>query len=271
MTATTRYPILMVHGAGFRDCKRPRYWGRIPKALEQQGARLFYGHQDAWGSVERNAAALKASLEKILAETGCGKVNVIAHSKGGLDARYMISSLGMAGHVASLTTVATPHHGSKTVDMLCRLPKLLFRLAAFFVNLVFRLLGDKKPDFYRAARQFTTAEMAAFNARSPDAPGVYYQSYAAVMKSPFSDILLFWPCLLVGLVEGESDGMVTPASAAWGNFRGALRGAARRGISHTDEVDARRMNFSRRAREGGVNDIRQVYIGIAWQLKEMGF
>ena len=271
MTCATRYPILLVHGAGFRDRKLLRYWGRIPKALEQRGARVYYGRQDAWGSVERNAAAVKASLENILAGTGCEKVNIIAHSKGGLDARYMISSLGLASRVASLTTIASPHNGSKTVDMLCRLPGFLFKLAAFFANLFFRIAGDKKPDFYTASRQFTTEKMAAFNERNPDAPGVYYQSYAAVMKSPFSDILMFWPCLAVGLVEGENDGLVTPASAAWGNFRGVLHGATGRGISHPDEVDARRMNFARRARGGGVSDIRQVYIDIVAELKEMGF
>ena len=271
MTCQTRYPILLIHGAGFRDRKYLRYWGRIPKALERQGARIYYGHQDAWGSVEHNAAVVKASLEKILAETGCEKVNIIAHSKGGLDARCMLSSLGMAGHAASLTTIASPHNGSKTVDLLCRLPKFLFKLAAFFANLFFRIAGDKKPDFYTASRQFTTDSMAAFNAQNPDIPGVYYQSYAAVMKSPFSDIFMFWPCLIVGLVEGGNDGLVTPAAAAWGNFRGVLRGATGRGISHPDEVDVRRMNFTRKAREGGVNDIRQVYIDIVSELKQMGY
>ena len=28
----TRYPIVLIHGAGFRDLKWPVYWGRIPKA-----------------------------------------------------------------------------------------------------------------------------------------------------------------------------------------------------------------------------------------------
>ena len=41
----TRYPILLLHGAGFRDLKRPFYWGRIPDALEAHGAALYYGRQ----------------------------------------------------------------------------------------------------------------------------------------------------------------------------------------------------------------------------------
>ena len=39
----TRYPILLVHGTGFRDVKGISYWGRIPKALKAHGAAVFFG------------------------------------------------------------------------------------------------------------------------------------------------------------------------------------------------------------------------------------
>lgn len=152
----TRYPILLVHGTGFRDRKSIGYWGRIPKALESHGARVFFGGQDGWGTVEHNAAVLKQRVEAILAETHCEKVHLIAHSKGGLDARYLVSSLGMAPYVASVTTISAPHHGSRTMDALFRAPRWLFRLAAIFVNGWFRLLGDKHPDFFSTCDQFTT-------------------------------------------------------------------------------------------------------------------
>jgi len=270
MDCDTKYPIMLIHGTGFRDRKHLNYWGRIPKALEKQGATLFYGHQDSWGSVENNAGVLKDNLNIILAETGYEKVNIIAHSKGGLDARYMISSLGMADKIASLTTIATPHHGSKMIDRLLRLPKWLYKAAAFFTNIFYRLLGDKKPDFYTVSRHFGTVHMKEFNEQNPDAPCVYYQSYAAVMKNPFSDIFLFWPNLFVSLVEGDNDGLVTPESATWTNFKGVLRGATRRGISHADEVDARRMNYTRKTSENRISDIRDFYTDIAAGLKQMG-
>jgi len=59
MNCATKYPIMLIHGTGFRDRKYFNYWGRIPKALEEQGATLFYGHQDSWGSIEYNADVLK--------------------------------------------------------------------------------------------------------------------------------------------------------------------------------------------------------------------
>ncbi len=42
----TRYPVVLVHGAGFRDLKWPVYWGRIPNALIRNGASVYYGLQD---------------------------------------------------------------------------------------------------------------------------------------------------------------------------------------------------------------------------------
>ena len=45
------------------------------------------------------------------------KIHIIAHSMGGLDSRYMISKLGMADRVLSLTTISTPHHGSPIADI----------------------------------------------------------------------------------------------------------------------------------------------------------
>ena len=36
-----RYPILLVHGMGFRDYKHVGYWGRIPKALERKGCTVY--------------------------------------------------------------------------------------------------------------------------------------------------------------------------------------------------------------------------------------
>jgi len=37
------------------------------------------------------------------------KVHLFAHSMGGLDARHMITHLGMANRVRTLTTIGTPH------------------------------------------------------------------------------------------------------------------------------------------------------------------
>lgn len=267
----TKYPILMVHGTGFRDRKYFVYWGRIPKTLESEGASVYYGNQDSWGTIEQNAQTLKESIERLINQTGCEKVNVIAHSKGGLEMRYLISSMGMANRIASLTTVATPHHGSKTMDIVYNYPNFLYKSASFFVNKWFRILGDTHPDFHAVCRQFSTYHAKDFNESNPDAEGVYYQSYAAVMKNIFSDFLMMIPYIVVYLFEGENDGLVTPRSAQWTNFKGILRGGTARGISHADEVDIRRMKLSSKGREGHVNDICDVYVQIVSELRQNGY
>ena len=77
----------MVHGVFFRDFKFPPYWGRIPAELEKNGAKIFYGKHQSAASVADSAEELKQRIEEICNETDCEKVNVIAHSKGGLDIR----------------------------------------------------------------------------------------------------------------------------------------------------------------------------------------
>lgn len=270
MEQTGAYPIVLVHGMGVRDGKRLEYWGRIPKVLRAAGRQVFSGGQDANGSVEDNAAVLKARILSVLAETGSEKVNVIAHSKGGLDTRYMISHLDMGGRVASLTTLATPHHGSRTVDWLLKLPDWLVRFACRLMDFWMRLLGDRNPKTCSAVRLFTTPQAAAFNAATPDDPRVYYQSYAFIMKHWHSDLLLALPHAVVGRIEGPNDGLLPPEAVRWANFRGVFTGNGRRGISHFDEMDLRRRPLTKKTGPQ-VTDVVEVYRAIEEDLTKLGF
>lgn len=260
----TRYPLVMVHGVGFRDLKYFNYWGRIPRELMRYGARVYYGHQQAWGTVEANAAAIRDTIRQIQRDTGCQKVNIIAHSKGGLDARYLITQLDMADSVASLTTISTPHYGSELLNILCRLPDRIYRFITARLDWTFRKMGDRQPDAYTASRQLSPAFCARFNESTPDRPQVFYQSYATAMKGFFSDFLLCIPWLLLRPLGGENDGLVCVPSARWGQFRGVLRGRYRRGISHGDIIDLKRQDYR------GF-DVIEIYLGIVQKLKEQGF
>ena len=265
----TKYPILLVHGAGFRDLKWPLYWGRIPKTLTAGGAVLFYGKQDCWATVEENAKTLKSRIRDILEETGAEKINIIAHSKGGLEARMTASSLGMGNNIASITTIGTPHRGSRTIDRIIKAPKSFFNAASFAVDNWIGLIGDTKPDFYSVCRSFTTEYAERFNRDNPDIPGIFYQSFAGVMKYPISDINLSTANLVVKLIEGENDGLVTVDSARWGERFVLLRGNSYRGVSHYDEIDFRRSPLTKKS-GNGINDICRVYADMAADLKQRG-
>ena len=265
-----RYPILLVHGMGFRDSKTINYWGRIPKALEQIGCKIFYGYQDSNASIETNGQVIANRINEIIEESGADKVNIIAHSKGGLDSRYAISTLHAASKVASLTTINTPHNGSKTVDMLMKFPQPLVKFAGFGTDCWFRVLGDQHPESYKVFHSLTTKGAKTFNMNNPDDADVYYQSYAFAMRNPFSDIFMWLPGLIVGIVEGENDGLLTPEAVKWSNFRGVYHGVGNRGISHCDEVDMRRRPFSRKTGDG-VSDIVDFYKDVVYELCEKGF
>ena len=144
----TKYPILLVHGIFFRDWQFFNYWGRIPAELIRNGATIFYGKQQSAQSISVSAKELAAQIQSVIAETGAEKVNVIAHSKGGLDCRCAMQEYGAAKYVASLTTINTPHHGCAFVDdLLQKVPAGVARWIAAKYNRLFTKLGDQNPDF----------------------------------------------------------------------------------------------------------------------------
>ena len=173
MLCASRYPVIMLHGIGFRDLQYFNYWGRIPKELVRNGAIVYYGHQEAWGTIENNAAIIKETIHKVLEENHCDKVNIIAHSKGGLDARYLISGLHMEDQVASLTTISTPHRGSELLNILNKLPDSIYRMVSSLFDLTYRRMGDQHPDCYHASKQLSSEFCQEFNEKYPDSPKVY--------------------------------------------------------------------------------------------------
>ena len=266
----TKYPLVFIHGAGFRDLKWPVYWGRIPSVLESHGATIYYGLQDCWANIETNAQVIARRIDEILFESDSEKVNIIAHSKGGLDARMAASSYGCGNKIASITTIATPHRGSKTIDKLFSIPRPIWNIAAFALNNWIRVVGDKKPDFLKLCEDFTTERMRVFNDNNPDVSEVYYQSFACVMSHPFSDINLSTANAVVKHFEGANDGLVSVDSARWGENFTILRSNSFRGISHLDAIDLRRHRLTGKKGDG-ISDICTFYVDLINDLKNRGF
>ncbi|MCL2352194.1 MAG: triacylglycerol lipase [Firmicutes bacterium] len=234
----TKYPILLVHGIFFRDWNKFNYWGRIPKELEQNGAACFYGNQKSSASVAECGAELAECIRGVVKETGCEKVNVIAHSKGGLDSRWAISRLGADKLVASLTTVNTPHRGCGYVGRIIeKMPKKALASVGRKYETLFSFLGDDSADFLGGLSGLTEAACASLNREMPDAPGVYYQSVGSRMTSRSG--AAFPLSLGYGIIapaEGDNDGLVAVSSMEWGNFLGVLSPKGKQGISHADMI-----------------------------------
>jgi triacylglycerol esterase/lipase EstA (alpha/beta hydrolase family) len=167
---TPRYPVVMVPGfMGFRSLSLGplnigNYFRGVEKRLRERGVTVRTAYVGLTNSVADRAAKLKSEIDR---HFPTGKVNLIAHSTGGLDAREMIARLGMAGRVASLTTIATPHQGTPVADAV--------QFAVGPGTALSRLLNWMGIP-HGAFHDLTTASCRAFNARTPDAPGVRYFS-----------------------------------------------------------------------------------------------
>lgn len=263
----TRYPLVMVHGVFFRDLRFFNYWGRVPKELIRNGAEVYYGEQHSAASVENCACELRDKIEKIVRETGCEKVNIIAHSKGGLDSRYAITHLGLDKYVASLTTVNTPHRGCSYADYLLGVaPKALLNFIAARYNSALKRLGDSNPDFIEAVSDLTVESCTELNRKTPNMSGVYYQSIGAKMKNRRSagfPLNCSYP-LVKYFSKTDNDGLVDVKSMPWGSRHIFFEPVSNRGLSHGDMIDLMREDIK------GF-DVREEYVKIVKDLKDMGF
>lgn len=255
----TKYPILLAHGLAAPDSGvRHPPWGRVPQLLRDRGAVVYMGGQDAWGSIENGAARLEQVLYRMLQEQNCSRVNIIAHSKGGLEARYLISTLGHGRHVASLTMLSTPNRGSRVAEMLLY-ARPAVALWARGNDAFWARYGDACPDSLRAGEQLTPAYLARFNRENPDAACVYYQSWGARLGRAHTDGAMLLTRGLFYPAHGDSDGLVTPASARWGRWRGTLEG-----VSHRQIVDVPR-------RDTAAFSPPRFFVQLVRELAEMGF
>jgi triacylglycerol lipase len=203
-----RHPVVLAHGLlGFDEIRigrsRHGYFRGVSERLRREGCIVHASRVAGTASIAARAAELAAFVEALPAR----RVNVVAHSMGGLDARYAIAKLGLAGKVASLVTVGTPHLGTPVADVgagLARRARAWSALARLGVDV-------------GAFHDLTTARMVEFNAAVPDARGVLYASVvgAPPRRREVTPLLVpTWAWLQHS--AGANDGVVPAASQRWG-------------------------------------------------------
>jgi len=110
-SSSNRLPILLIHGYG-EDSSIWNSWEEWLSADHFSNVYPITFQDDKCGSVEDHAAELANIVNGILHDTGSEKVNIVAHSKGGLDARWYIAHSGSTDKVANLIMIGTPNSGS---------------------------------------------------------------------------------------------------------------------------------------------------------------
>jgi triacylglycerol lipase len=209
VTDPPRRPVVLAHGlAGFsriavRRLKVATYFRGIPEHLTARGCRVIVTEVPALGSIEKRAEILAAAIRE---RSGREKVHVIAHSMGGLDARHMITHLGMDEHVATLVTIGTPHLGSPVAD----------RVFGIATKLRFLEALDRSGVEHEAISDLRTETCREWCERTPDAPGVRYFSIAGVKPRNQMIYGLRFSYDVIAPVEGRNDGLVSERSAHWG-------------------------------------------------------
>ncbi|RKE52984.1 lipase family alpha/beta hydrolase [Sphingobacterium detergens] len=254
-----KYPIVLIHGTAARD--NSLFWGRIPKAFRDNNILFYYGKTDGWANVSNNAQLLKANLLRLVETTGAEKFNLIAHSKGGIDARHFISTLGGHEIVASLSTLSTPHLGTPIADYLMEKHLSGDSITKKLVQRISFLLGGQSPNPTELIRNLSVKEMHAFNRSNPNMENVYYQSFASTMNTAQDDLLYALTFKYLTRVAGENDGMIPLQNAVWGDRFEHIR--AQKGISHAAITDIMRRNI-------GNLQIPQIYLGIISGLRALG-
>lgn len=241
----TKYPLVLIHGVFFRDSRLFNYWGRIPRTLKLHGATIYYGEHQSALTVNESARELASRIKLIVDRSGCEKVNIIAHSKGGLDCRYAISEFGLAPYVASITTVNTPHRGCLFADQLLHaIPEDIKNKVATVYNTTLTALGDENPDFLAAINDLTAEACQKRNELLTFPEGIFAQSIGSVMEHPNKgQFPLNLSYRYVKNFDGENDGLVGESSFAWGEKYTLLRSEGARGISHGDVIDLNRENI----------------------------
>ena len=211
----TRYPVLLVNGIDTSPLFR--YSERILSALASQP--VYLATLPPYQPSRKRAPLLWARMQAVMAATGAPRVNLICHSLGGLDCRYVASPAGLAADVgdesifaavASVTTIGTAHEGTPVADALLGFVPSTERgqLVRDFATLV----GDwftpsvltEDADVIGALGALSVTQAPAFNAEIVDAPDVYYQSFAGFSSAR-------------GDASAERDARVTTACAADGD------------------------------------------------------
>ena len=206
-----QYPVVLIHGLGAKGQYGPvDYFYGLPKMLRDAGNRILIADLTAFHLIEHRARELKEQIERAIPD---GKVNLIGHSFGGLDARFLSSNAQFSERVASVTTIGTPNRGSILADVaLGLMPDVTFNIADRLLSLI--------KSSSRAYHQITHRYVnEVFAHQAANSPNVSYFSATSVIRDPVVKTALpvFWiPHRIIKRYEGDNDGFVSAHSASWG-------------------------------------------------------
>ncbi|HKG88688.1 MAG TPA: hypothetical protein VKA95_10205, partial [Nitrososphaeraceae archaeon] len=111
----TPLPVLLIHG--YRSTHN--VWDEWEDNLRDEGIytkAITFPRNDECGSAMDHAIQLNQIVRDFREEARAEKINIVTHSKGGLDARVYLANNPSSADVANLIMIGTPNEGSPLAD-----------------------------------------------------------------------------------------------------------------------------------------------------------
>jgi len=232
-------PVLLCHGYGaIASLVKPSPLYDVAMLLRSHNVLSFAPNIVPYATIEIRARSWQRLIHQLTEEQSLDKVNIIAHSMGGLDIRYALAKLDIAPKVASFTSISTPHHGTSLAELTLRTPDTIRNKLADFLDWIGgRIYPHTQSDSVGSAAQLTRSYVSEqFNPAIKDIPGIPYYSYSAAVGEGTSEpikVMSRYQNSYVYEQEGLNDGMVSVESAKWGQHIKTTN------ISHLEQMNLR--------------------------------
>lgn len=234
-----QYPVLLCHGYGaIASLVKPSPLYDVAMFLRAHNIQAFAPNIVPYATIEIRAENWVRVINRLFDQLSHQKLNIIAHSMAGLDIRYALSKMDITDHVASLTTVSTPHRGTSLAELSLKTPDAIKEKMADLLDWMGnRVYPGTKSDSVGSAEQLTRSYVnEEFNPNVPDVETIPYYSFSsAVGKGTPHPIKVIsrYQNNYIYQQEGINDGMVSVESSIWGeHFKTS-------NISHLEQMNLR--------------------------------
>lgn len=234
-----KYPVLLCHGYGaIASLVKPSPLYDVALLLRTHNILAFAPNIVPYAKIETRAKSWVKLINELTDDIPGGKVNIVAHSMGGLDMRYALSKLDIARNVSSFTTVSTPHHGTSLAELTLKTPEAIRdKLADFLDWMGDRIYPHTKSDSVASAAQLTRTYInEQFNPAITDVDDIPYYSYTSAVGKGTQEpirVIARYQNKHIYENEGPNDGMVSVESATWGEHIKTSK------LSHLEQMNMR--------------------------------
>lgn len=221
----TRYPLVLMHGFGALAGLTGGVFQREALHLRARGVAAFAPAVAPYGTLDERADEWDAHLARVVAETGAERVNLLAFSSGGLDARLLARRPAWAGRIASLVTLSTPHRGNPLAGWALGRPDRLTQVVLAAMRVAGAATWPTPPHIAEALAGLAPDAVAARFPPDEIVDGAWCASYDARAgigtRAPMHPALQV-PHRVLHRLAGDNDGIVPTASMAWAEPLGTV-------------------------------------------------